>query len=610
MQLAALFPATTIVPSFAAAQERKFRHGFTNIEPLKYPEGFKHFAYVNPDAPKVGRVRLGALGSFDSLNTFTLKGATAGTGINETLMKQPMDEPSAEYGLIAESFWFPDDYSQVVFRLRPEARFHDGKPITPEDVIFSFDSFKANSVVAAGYYKDVVKGEKTGDREVTFTFAVKGNRELPNITGQLPITAKHWWMANDAGGKPRDIANSTLEAPMGSGPYEVTNVKPGSSFVLRRVKDYWGKDLPVNIGQYNFDEIEFTYYQDRAVLFEAFKGDRFDIQLETSSKQWATGYDFPALKDGRVVREEPTRKGVSGMQCWAVNNRRPKFQDVRVRQALNLAFDFEWSNANLFYGLYDRSRSFFNNSEFEAKGLPSPEELALLEPLRDKLPAEVFTTEYTNPVNSNPTERRKNLRLAQKLLADAGWKAVRDGQNQILKNDKGEVFSIAFALDSPTFERIALPYKEQLELLGFDVNVRVYDPAQYERLEEDHDYDMIVHTWGQSLFPGNEQRDFFGSAFADQKRSQNYAGIKNPAIDALIDKIILAPDRKAQITACRAMDRALMWNHYVVPMWWKAQDWIAYWRRVKHPEPLPGYTVGYPDIWWFDEKAAAEIKKS
>lgn len=597
-----------LAPAFA--QERVFRHGSTLIEPLKYPEGFSQLAYVNRDAPKGGRIRLAALGSFDSINPFTFKGDSISTGVNELLMQQPLDEPSAEYGLIAESFWYPDDFSQVVFRLRPEARFHDGTPITPEDVVFSLDSQKANNTQSAAYYKDIKKAEQSGDREVTFVFAVSGNRELPNISGQLAVVPKHWWTGKDQAGRDRDISASTLEPILGSGPYEIATLKPGQSYLLRRVADYWGKDLPINVGQHNFDEIEFQFYQDRNVLLEAFKADQFDIQFESSSKQWATGYDFPAAKDGRVKLEEMPRKGVSGMQCWAPNIRRPRFQDARVRRALNLAFDFEWSNANLFYGLYERSRSYFNNSEFEAKGTPDADELLLLEPMRDKIPPEVFTTEFTNPVNDTPQARRKNLREAQKLFAEAGWTASQQGQKQVLKNSSGEAFTIEMVLDSQAFERIALPYKEQLELLGISVSIRTVDAAQYERIQKTHDYDMIVASWGQSLSPGNEQRDFFGSEFADAPQSRNYVGIKNPAIDELISKIILAPDRKTLVAACRAMDRVLMWNHYVVPMWFKATDWVAYWTRVRHPDVMPGYAPGYPDIWWFDAEAAAKLKKT
>jgi microcin C transport system substrate-binding protein len=605
-------PGMNISP--ARAQERQFRHGATQIEPLKYTADYKHFAYVNPDAPQTGRLRLGILGTFDSLNAFTISGDPVDPGLGkglvvESLMRSALDEPSSEYALLAEGLWFPEDFSQVVFRLNEKAQFSDGVPVTPADVIFSFEAQKANSTQAAAYYKDVIRAEQTGDREVTFPFSVKGNRELPLIMGQLSILPKQWWQASDASGKPRDAAKPTLEPLLGSGPYLVSDVKPGVSFKLKRNSAYWGSSLAINRGHHNFEEIEVQFFRDRTVIFEAFKADQFDIQLESFSKQWATGYDFPAIRDGRVKREELPRKGVSGMQCWAPNMRREKFRDARVRQALNLAFDFEWSNANLFYGLFERSRSYFNNSEFEHRDLPDAAELALLEPMRAKVPPEVFTAAFQNPVNATPQDRRKNLREAQNLLAQAGWTGQQQGQKQLLKNEKGETFAIDIVLDSQAFERVALPYKEQLELLGFQVGVRVVDLAQYERIQETHDYDMIVASWGQSLSPGNEQRSFFGSEFADAKQSQNYAGIKDEAIDQLIEKIILAPDRAALVTAVKAMDRVLMWNHYVIPMWYKATDWIAYWARVRHPETMPGYALGYPEIWWFDADGDARIKQ-
>ena len=609
MELASLAPFA-LLPGAASAQERQFRHGVTLFESLKYPATFKHFDYVNPNAPKGGKLRLGVLGSFDSLNANTLKGDPIDPGVNETLLARALDEPSSEYGLLAESVWYPDDYSQVVYRLRPEARFHDGESVKPEDVIFSFESTKANLPRVQGYYKDISKVEKTGEREVTFIFSVKGNRELPQITGQISVLPKHWWTGKDAAGKQRDVAAAGLEAPLGSGPYKLGKIVSGQSFTLLRVPDYWGAQLPVNIGQNNFDEIEYQIYKDQTVLFEAFKGDQFDIQRESTAKNWATGYDFPAVKNGSVIKQNVPQEGVEGMQAWVLNLRREKFQDIRVRRALNLAFDFEWSRENLFYGQYTRSRSYFNNSELEARGLPSAEELAILEPLRDKLPAEVFTTEFANPVNNTPQDRRKNLREAQALLAEAGWKSETSGNSRILKNAKGENFTLDFLLYSPAFERIALPYKEQLQLIGFEVNIRTVDLSQYERRTEDFDYDIIVGSWGQTLSPGNEQRDYFGSDFVNKKGSRNSSGVKDPAVDAIIDQLIAAKDRKTLVAACRALDRALMWNHYVVPMWFVAGERLAYWKRVAHPEPLPGYGLGYPNIWWFDEKAAAEIKKN
>jgi microcin C transport system substrate-binding protein len=604
------FAAPLLPFASAAADERVFRHGVTLFEKVKYGPDFQHFDYVNPEAPKGGKLRYGLLGSFDSLNPFTEKGDSIDPGVNETLLVGSIDEPSSAYGLLAEGVWFPDDFAEAIYRLRAEARFHDGKPVTPEDVIFSFESQKENRPRNAAYYKNIVKLEQVGERDVRFVFAEKGNRELPQIAGQLLIAPKHWWMDKDAAGKQRDISTATLEPILGSGPYKLTDIKSGSSFTVSRASDYWGKDLAVNRGRNNFDVLETQIYKDSTVLLEAFKGDQFDIQRETSAKQWATGYDFPAVKDGRCLKEQIPRLGVQGMQSWALNLRLPKFQDVRVRRALNLAFDFEWSNANLFYNQYTRSRSYFNNSELEAKDLPTPEELAILEPLKDQLPPEVFTKEYSNPANATPQDRRKNLRTAQQLLTEAGWTSSNQGSRRILKNAKGESFTLNFLLYSPVFERIALPYKEQLELLGFDVTIRTVDVAQYQQLVKDFDFEMSVQSWGQSLSPGNEQREFFGSEFADKKGSRNYCGIKNPAIDAIIAKLVNAPDRTGVIAATRALDRVLIWNEYVVPMWYYPFERVAYWKRVKHPQNMPGYDLGYPAIWWFDAAADAELKKA
>ncbi len=609
LKLAGVVPfAKTFGVSIAFAQDRQFRHAMTLFDDIKYGPDFKNFDYVNPAAPKGGKVRLSAVGSFDSLNSYTFKGDSVGVAGNETLLTSSLDEPSTEYGLVAESVWYPDDWSSVVYRLRPEARFHDGKPITPEDVIWSMMTLKEIHPAYNGYYKNVVKAEKTGDREVTFTFSEKGNRELPLITGQLPVLPMHWWTGKNANGKQRDIKESTMEVPLGSGPYTVVDVKSGASIRLKRVEDYWGKDLPVNVGQNNIDEIEYIFFRDANVQFEAFKGDQFDYRAESSSKYWATGYDFPAIKDGRCIKEEITLKQVEGMQSYAFNTRRAKFQDMRVRKAFNFAFDFEWANANLFYGQYVRSRSLFNNSEMEAKGLPSPEELVLLEPLKAELPPEVFTTEYANPVNGNATERRKNLRAASKLLAEAGWNVTQDGNKSVLKNAKGERLEVEFLLDSPLFERITLPYQQQLELLGVTVRIKTVDGAQYQRQVETFDYDIMVGNWGQSLSPGNEQRDFWGSESANKNGSRNAIGIKNPAIDKLIDAVIFAKDRAGLTTACKALDRAVIWNHYLVPMWYIPYERIARWDRYGKPEKLPDYNIGFPTIWWWDEAKAAKVK--
>ncbi len=609
LKLAGLPPLTRIFGiDTARAEERQFRHALTLFDDIKYGPDFKHFDYVNPQAPKGGRVRLSAVGSFDSLNPYTFKGEAIGVAGNETLLVSSLDEPSTEYGLVAESVWFPPDWSMAVYRLRPEARFHDGKPMTPEDAIWSMTVLKENHPSYNAYYKNVAKAERTGDNEVTFVFSEKGNRELPLITGQLPILPKHWWTGTDDKGRTRNIAETTLESPLGSGPYRIANVKPGASILLKRDPEYWGKDLPVSIGQDNFDEIEYIFFRDANVAFEAFKGDQYDYRAESSSRNWATGYDFPALREARAVKEEIPLKQVEGMQGWAFNTRREKFADARVRRAFNHAFDFEWANTNLFYGQYIRSRSYFNNSEMEAKGVPTPEELAILEPLKDQLPPEVFTAEYINPVSSNSQERRKNLREASKLLAEAGWNVTRDGGKSVLKNAKGETLTVEFLLDSPLFERIAIPYQQQLELLGVVVRIRTVDSAQYERQTQTFDYDVVVGNWGQSLSPGNEQRDFWGSEAAKRNGSRNLLGVSNPAIDKIIEAVIYASDRKGLIAACRALDRALIWNHYTVPMWFIPYERIAYWNRFGRPEKTPDYSIGFPTTWWWDEDKARKAK--
>jgi microcin C transport system substrate-binding protein len=608
LKLAGLAPAAKIVGiQLAHAQDREFRHALTLFKDVKYPADFKHFDYVNPAAPKGGRVRFGIVGSFDSLNPYSFKGESAGAVQNDALLVSALDEPSTEYGLVASGVWHPEDRSMVVYRIRPEARFHDGKPMTPEDVIWSMQSLRDANPFYNFYYKNIAKAEQTGDSEVTFSFSQTGNRELPLITGQMPVLPKHWWTGKDEKGRQRDIKETSLEVPLGSGAYKAVEVKNGASIRLKRVEDYWAKDLPVSIGQDNFDEIEYIFFRDANVAFEAFKGDQFDWRTETSAKMWATGYDFPAIKTGRVVKEEIHLNQVEGMQAWALNVRRPKFQDVRVRQALNYAFDFEWANKNLFYGQYVRSRSYFNNSEMEAKGLPSPAELALLEPLKDKLPPEVFTAEYTNPVNDTPQAPRKNLREAVRLLNEAGWSVTQDGGRSVLKNAQGEQLTLEFLLDSPLFERIAIPYQQQLEKLGIGVTIKTVDSAQYERRTQTFDFDIVVGNWGQSLSPGNEQRDFWGSEAAARNGSRNLVGIANPAIDALVEKLIFAQDREALITACRALDRALLWNHYVVPMWYIDYERTARWDRFGRPEKLPEYSVGFPSVWWWDEARARKV---
>jgi microcin C transport system substrate-binding protein len=594
-------------PSPARAAEPEWRHGLSLFGELKYPAGFERFDYVNPEAPKGGRARLFALGSFDSLNPFTFKGSAAGIvgQTFDTLMDASLDEAGSEYGLIAEAVKKPDDFSWVTYRINGAARFHDGSPITPEDVIWSLEALKAAHPFYNSYYANVTAAEQTADNEVTFRFSEAGNRELPQIVGQIPVLSKTWWTGKNDKGETRDINNTTLEVPLGNGAYRITEVKPGKSVTIERVKDYWAADLPVNRGKNNFDEIFVIYYRDNTIAMEGFKGDEYDFRAESSSKDWATSYDFPAAKRGDVVKEEIYLKNPDGMQAYVFNTRRERFADARVRQALNYAFDFEWANQNLFFGQYARTASYFANSELAWTGLPEGKELEILNEVKDQVPPEVFTEEYKNPVYATPQDKRNNLRTAAKLFSEAGWTV---GNDRVLRNAKGEDFTIEFLLVSPLFERVVLPYVSQLELLGIKSTVRTIDSAQYERRVQAFDYDCIVGSWGQSLSPGNEQRNFWGSQAADREGSRNFVGIKNPAVDKLIDRIIFARDREELVAACRALDRVLLWNHYVVPMWNIPYERIAYWNRFGRPEKLPDHSIGFPAIWWWDADKAGKVK--
>jgi len=599
--------ALTVVAALAcagAAEANTRHHALSLLGQPKFGPDFKHFDWVNPAAPKGGTVRLWALGGFDSLNPYTIKGSpAAGIGlIYDALMVSSPDEPSTEYGLVAAWVSHPDDFSSVTFGLRPEARFHDGKPMTPADVVFTFEQLKKNHPHYAFYYKNVVKAEATGASEVTFTFDQKGNRELPLIVGQMPVLPKHFWEGKSANGEARDLGRSSLEIPLGSGPYRIKEIDAGRSIVYERVKDYWAKDLPITIGQWNFDEIRYTYFRDRVPAFEAFKAGQIDFWQESSAKFWATGYDFEAANKNLVRKEEIPVERVAPMQAFVMNLRRPQFQDARVRRAFNLAFDFEWANKNLFFDQYRRVGSFFDNSELAAKGLPTGLELKILEEVRSQVPPEVFTTEWKNPVNVGPQDARRNLAEAAKLLTEAGWKA----RNGVLVDGQGRELVVEFLIVSPDFERVILPYKTALERLGVKASIRVVDSAQYQRREDSFDFDIIVDTFPQSLSPGNEQRDFWGTPAADREGSRNTAGIKNPAVDKLIERLIFAKDREELVAATRALDRVLLWNHYVVPQWHTPYDRVASWDMFGRPAKLPSQSISFQRVWWIDpDKAKA-----
>ncbi|MGI9509250.1 MAG: extracellular solute-binding protein [Geminicoccaceae bacterium] len=590
--------AFTSIASVHAADEVLPVHGIAMHGDLAYPTDFEHFAYTNPDAPKGGVLTLDALGSYDSFNPYIIKGDSAsGLGlIYETLTTRSLDEPFSEYGLLAESIEMPEDRSWVAFTLREDARWHDGKPVSVEDVIWSLETLKEKGApFYRFYYQNVVKAEADGERRVKMTFDGTVNRELPLIVGQLPVLPKHYY-------EDREFDQTTLKPPLGSGPYKIKSFEPGRNIVYERVEDYWGRDIPVNRGRYNFDVVRFEYFRDANVALEGLKAGEYDIRSENSSKNWATAYTGPAIEAGWIKKEEIARQQGTGMQSFAFNTRKKKFQDPKVREALAYAFDFEWTNKTLFYGQYERTDSFFENTELASSGLPDEAELALLEPLKDQIPEEVFTTEYLPPSAEGSGNNRKNLRTALNLLKEAGW-SVQGGK---LTNAAGESLDFEVLLVSPLFERITAPFIKNLERLGIKATMRTIDPAQYQNRLEKFDFDVVVGSWGQSLSPGNEQRDFWGSEAADREGSRNWIGIKDPAIDALIDEVIQAESREALVTATRALDRVLLWNHFVIPQWYSSVDRLAYWDKFRRSETDPKYGIDQ-FAWWIDQGKEDEV---
>jgi microcin C transport system substrate-binding protein len=599
-----LFGSLLALTGAARGAEPAPQHGLAMHGDLKYGPDFAHFDYVDPNAPRGGEVRLAALGTaFDSFNPFVVKGDAADgiLRIYDTLLESSADEPFSEYGLVAESVTVPPDRSWVIFRLRPEARFHDGKAMTADDVLFSFESLRdKGQPFYRAYYGSVASAERLDERSVKFTFKPGENRELPLILGQIPVLPKHFY------GPDRPFERATLDIPLGSGPYRIDSFEAGRRVSYRRVENYWGRDLAINRGRYNFDVIHHEYFRDDTVAIEAFKGGAFDLRVENSAKHWATGYDLPAVREGMLRKEEIENDRPSGMQGFVFNTRRALFADRRVRAALAYAFDFEWSNKTLFYDQYRRSRSFFENSELAATGLPDAGELALLEPFRSQLPPEVFTTAYHPPATDGSGNLRDNLRRAVELLEQAGWKIDKQTRRLTHTGD-GTVMRFEILLVVPLFERVVLPFKQNLERLGIGVEVRTVDSAQYERRIEDFDFDMVVGGFPQSLSPGNEQRSYWGSKFATQPGSQNLIGIQDPVVDALIDRVIAAPDRKSLVTASRALDRVLQWGHWVIPHWHVPFDRVLSWDKLGRPAVTPAMGFRF-DAWWIDPERAKRLE--
>lgn len=570
----------------------------------KYGKDFTHFDYTSLQAKKGGTLKLGAQGTFDSLNGFIAKGIPADDLglLYDTLTVSSGDEAFTRYGLIAESMTVPEDRSWIIFKLRPEARFHDGHPITADDVVFTFNLLmEKGSPIFQSFFAGVEKVEALNKHEVKFSFKPGVNRELALTVGGLQILPKHYWQS-------RDFQKTTLEPPLGSGPYKIDKVNAGRNITYTRVPDYWAKDLPVVKGLYNFDTISIDYYKDATVLLEALKAGEYDVRVENYSKQWANGYTGSAIEKHLLVQKNIRHENPTGMQGFAMNLRRDLFKDIRVRKALNLAFDFEWTNKNLFYDAYTRTASYFSNSELASSGLPSKAELKILEPLRDKIPPSVFTTPYKNPVSDGNGHNRKNLRAAKKLLEEAGWH-VKD--NKLVNDKTGKVFKFEIMLVQPAFERIVNPYVKALAKLGIEVTVKHVEVSQYISRTRSFDYDMVVTSFGETLSPGNEQKEYWHSSTADIHSSGNLLGVKNPAIDKLVELIIAAPTREDLITRTHALDRVLLHEYYMIPQWHIRSHRLAYWDKFDRPKISPKYDSDYSlglMTWWIDPKKVKRIE--
>ena len=567
----------------------------------KYPADFEHFDYVNPNAPKGGVLRQGALGTFDSFNGFLPKGNSASTGSVETLLTANEDEPFTLYGLIAERIEWPDDRSWVIFDLRESARWHDGKPITAGDVVFSFNILTTEGSPQFRFmFQDVGSVEALSDRRVKFTFSDTTNRELPLIVGsQLPVLPEHYW-------QDREFGETTLEPPLGSGPYRVRRFEAGRYVELERVEDYWGAELPVNVGRNNFDTIRTEYFRDATAIRLALKSGDLDLRLENQAKAWALDYEVPAVRQGWLKMETVPHGQPTGMQGFIYNTRREIFSDARVREALAYAFDFEWTNKNLFFGQYSRTESYFSNSELASRGVPEGRELEILAPYRDELPPRVFTEAYDPPSTDGSGWPRDNLRAAFALLDEAGWHVVDD---QLVNKASGQPFRFQFLLVSPDFERIVLPFIRNLKRLGIEATARVVDSTQYVNRLRSFDYDMVVFVWGQSDSPGNEQRIFWSSQAASSPDSRNFAGVNDPVIDRLIEGVIEACSREDLVAWTRALDRALLWGFYVIPNWHLRADRVIYWDKYDRPDAAVKSGVS-TDLWWYDEEKATSLRRA
>jgi microcin C transport system substrate-binding protein len=594
----------------ALAKDGIQSHGISAFGDLKYPADFRHFDYVDPNAPKGGTFsQIGASRqlnqnflTFNSLNGFILKGEAA-LGIQgtfATLMERAWDEPDAMYGLAARAVQISDKGLTYRFLLRPEARFHDNTKLTAHDVAFSFTTLKEKGhPILVQILRDCASVEAVDDATVVIRFAEKRARDVPLLVAGLPIFSRAYYSN-------RPFDESTLDVPLGSGAYKVGRFEPGRFIEYNRVKDWWGENLPINRGRHNFDTVRYEYYRDREIAFEGFTAKNYLFREEFTSRTWATRYDFPALRDGRVQREELPDNTPSGAQGWFINTRRNQFKDPKVREALIYAFDFEWSNKNIMYGAYSRTHSMFQNSDLMASGRPGADELALLEPFRGKLPAEIFGEPFVPPVSDGSGNDRNLLRKASQLLRDAGY-VIKDGKRF---GPNGERITIEFLIDQPAAQPVHMPYIKNLATIGIDATVRVVDPAQFRARVNDFDFDITVQRFSFSTVPGALLRSYFASQSASLKGTQNIAGISDPVVDALIEKVIAANSRPALVAAARALDRVIRAGRYWVPHWYKAAHWIAYWDTFGRPATKPRYARGAPENWWHDQAKAAKLERA
>ncbi len=604
MKILALIFTFTLIFQLKVQANTNISHAIAMHGEPKYSKNFENVEYINPNSIKGGSIVRSAIGTYDSFNPFILKGTSAAGigGLYETLTTGSSDEAFTEYGLLAETIEWPDDRSWVSFTLRKEAYWHDGKKITADDVVWTF-----NTLMEKGhpfykyYYGDVKEVIKEQENKVRFNFTTNTNKELVLIVGQLPVLPKHYW-------ENKNFEETSLEIPIGSGPYKIKSFDSGRSITYELDQNYWGfgASIPIKIGKDNFGTIRYDYYKDRGIEREAFKSGEIDFFSENSSKEWATAYDINAVNEGLIKKELISHENPQGMQGFAFNIRKDKFKDRRVRKALSYAFDFEWSNKNLFFDAYKRTDSFFENSELASSGLPSKEELNYLNPYFDVLPKEIFTEEYTNPVTDGSGYMRMQLQEASKLLKESGWELA---EGKLLHSSTKEPFEFEILLRSPAFERIVFPFKDNLEKLGIIVEVRTIDSAQYQKRMETFDFDMVVQTFGQSLSPGNEQRNFWGSDAAETDGSRNVVGIKNYAVDGLIESLINASDREELITITKALDRVLLWNYYVIPQWHISSYRVLYWDFFDQPKIKPKYSLGF-DTWWINQNKFEKIQSN